>query len=222
MAVSKIPSVHLFLSSSSNDMEMCSLKVLELEGSPSRMLLRLMGERGCTTGHLMDYLVTLGNTEAVQCLKTSGTVEQAPQSLISYKYVYVCSLYLIFSSKENLWLSSSGNWNTMYCTEINSSFIQLLRQIDSSGWSLKAECCDLNFWYSLLVSIFEKLKCVQQLVFHFNICNVIWDPWNIYFWNSTRLSQIFQCNKFGAIVISILSTQKWLDFRISFSVADII
>uniref|UniRef100_A0A672IZ45 Mucosa-associated lymphoid tissue lymphoma translocation protein 1-like n=1 Tax=Salarias fasciatus TaxID=181472 RepID=A0A672IZ45_SALFA len=54
---------------SSDDMEMCSLKVLELEGSPSLMLLRLMGERGCTAGHLMDYLKTLGNSEALQCLK---------------------------------------------------------------------------------------------------------------------------------------------------------
>lgn len=55
---------------SSDDMEMCSLKVLELEGSPSRMLLRLMGERGCTTGHLFDYLQILGNSEALQCLKS--------------------------------------------------------------------------------------------------------------------------------------------------------
>lgn len=60
--------------SSSDDMEMCSLKVLELEGSPSLMLLRLMGERGCTTGHLLDYLQTLGNSEALQCLKPPGTV----------------------------------------------------------------------------------------------------------------------------------------------------
>ncbi|XP_029915200.1 mucosa-associated lymphoid tissue lymphoma translocation protein 1 isoform X2 [Myripristis murdjan] len=57
---------------SSDEMEMCSLKVLELEGSPSRMLLRLMGERGCTAGHLVDYLQTLGNSEALQCLKPPG------------------------------------------------------------------------------------------------------------------------------------------------------
>ncbi|CAK6959705.1 LOW QUALITY PROTEIN: mucosa-associated lymphoid tissue lymphoma translocation protein 1 [Scomber scombrus] len=57
---------------SSDDMEMCSLRVLELEGSPSRMLLRLMGDRGCTTGHLYDYLQTLGNSEALQCLKQSA------------------------------------------------------------------------------------------------------------------------------------------------------
>ncbi|KAM4577654.1 mucosa-associated lymphoid tissue lymphoma translocation protein 1 isoform 2-T2 [Odontesthes bonariensis] len=54
---------------SSDDMEMCSLRVLEVEGSPSFMLLRLMGERGCSTGHLIDYLQTLGNSEALQCLK---------------------------------------------------------------------------------------------------------------------------------------------------------
>ncbi|XP_061623026.1 mucosa-associated lymphoid tissue lymphoma translocation protein 1 isoform X2 [Phyllopteryx taeniolatus] len=52
-----------------DDMEMCSLKVLQPDGSPSRMLLRLMGERGCTCGHLMDYLHMLGNTEALHCLK---------------------------------------------------------------------------------------------------------------------------------------------------------
>ncbi|KAM3868224.1 mucosa-associated lymphoid tissue lymphoma translocation protein 1 [Diretmus argenteus] len=57
---------------SSDEMEMCSLKVLEVEGSPTRTLLRLMGERGCTTGHLLDYLHTLGNSEAVQCLKPPG------------------------------------------------------------------------------------------------------------------------------------------------------
>ncbi|KAG7490505.1 mucosa-associated lymphoid tissue lymphoma translocation protein 1 isoform X1 [Solea senegalensis] len=67
---------------SSQDMEMCSLKVLQLEGSPSRMLLKLMGERGCTTGHLMDYLQTLGNSEAVQCLKPSSLqILIQPQSL---------------------------------------------------------------------------------------------------------------------------------------------
>ncbi|KAK2901816.1 mucosa-associated lymphoid tissue lymphoma translocation protein 1 isoform X2 [Channa argus] len=57
---------------SSDDMEMCSLKVLEVEGSPSRMLLRLMGERGCSVGHLMDYLQTLGNSEALECVKPSA------------------------------------------------------------------------------------------------------------------------------------------------------
>lgn len=65
---------------SSDDMEMCSLKVLQPEGSPSRMLLRLMGERGCTKGHLVDYLQTLGNSEALQCLKPSGPVKPSKSS----------------------------------------------------------------------------------------------------------------------------------------------
>uniref|UniRef100_A0A7N8XGQ5 MALT paracaspase 1 n=1 Tax=Mastacembelus armatus TaxID=205130 RepID=A0A7N8XGQ5_9TELE len=65
----------------SDDMETCSLQVLQVEGSPSYMLLRLMGERGCTTGHLMDYLQTLGNSEALQCLKPSGTILIQPQSV---------------------------------------------------------------------------------------------------------------------------------------------
>ncbi|XP_062307598.1 mucosa-associated lymphoid tissue lymphoma translocation protein 1 isoform X1 [Osmerus eperlanus] len=54
---------------SSEEMEMCSLKVLQLEGSPSRMLLRLIGERGCTLGQLVDILQTMGQTEALKCVK---------------------------------------------------------------------------------------------------------------------------------------------------------
>ncbi|CAB1319535.1 unnamed protein product [Coregonus sp. 'balchen'] len=57
---------------SPDEMEMCSLKVLELEGSPSHMLLRLMGDRGCTLGHLVDLLQTMGQTEALQCVKPPG------------------------------------------------------------------------------------------------------------------------------------------------------
>ncbi|CAL8348124.1 unnamed protein product [Lota lota] len=54
---------------SSDEMELCSLKVLEVDGSPSRMLLRIMGEKGCTTGHLHDFLQTIGNEEAILCVK---------------------------------------------------------------------------------------------------------------------------------------------------------
>lgn len=55
---------------------MCSLTVLQPEGSPSRLLLKLMGERGCTVGHLIDHLQTLGNAEALECLKPSGAETQ--------------------------------------------------------------------------------------------------------------------------------------------------
>ncbi|XP_056151846.1 mucosa-associated lymphoid tissue lymphoma translocation protein 1 [Lampris incognitus] len=67
---------------SSNDIETCSLKVMKLEGSPSRTLLRLLGERGCTVGHLSDYLNTMGNSEALQCLKPPGIqIVIQPQSV---------------------------------------------------------------------------------------------------------------------------------------------
>ncbi|XP_023657758.1 mucosa-associated lymphoid tissue lymphoma translocation protein 1 [Paramormyrops kingsleyae] len=54
---------------SSDEMERCSLKVLELEGSPTRSLLRLMGDRGCLLKDLVDFLQAMDHTEALQCIK---------------------------------------------------------------------------------------------------------------------------------------------------------
>ncbi|XP_044287479.1 mucosa-associated lymphoid tissue lymphoma translocation protein 1 isoform X1 [Varanus komodoensis] len=53
---------------SSLELEQCSLQVLEPEGSPSRSLLQLMGERGCTVQELTELLQTLEHSEAFQCL----------------------------------------------------------------------------------------------------------------------------------------------------------
>ncbi|KAK7934356.1 hypothetical protein WMY93_005252 [Mugilogobius chulae] len=67
---------------SSDDMDMCSLKVLQVEGSPSHMLLRLLAERGCTMTHLNEYLQTLGNSEALACLKPPALqILSQPQSV---------------------------------------------------------------------------------------------------------------------------------------------
>ncbi|KAK1792299.1 hypothetical protein P4O66_012254 [Electrophorus voltai] len=63
------------------DIEMCSLKVLEVEGSPSRSLLRLMGDRGCTLGDLAEFLRMMGHTEALQCLKPGIEILIQPQSV---------------------------------------------------------------------------------------------------------------------------------------------
>lgn len=72
---------------------MCSLKVLQLEGSPSRMLLRLMGERGCTLGQLVDILQTMGQTEALKCVK--------PPSTYHLQSCHVTSLHSLHFSHHN-------------------------------------------------------------------------------------------------------------------------
>uniref|UniRef100_A0AAR2IH05 MALT paracaspase 1 n=1 Tax=Pygocentrus nattereri TaxID=42514 RepID=A0AAR2IH05_PYGNA len=64
-----------------DDMEMCSLKVLEVEGSPSRSLLRLMGDRGCTLSNLVEFLKMMGHSEAIQCLKSGIQILVQPQSV---------------------------------------------------------------------------------------------------------------------------------------------
>ncbi|XP_065517666.1 mucosa-associated lymphoid tissue lymphoma translocation protein 1-like isoform X4 [Lathamus discolor] len=60
------------------DLEQCSLKVLEPEGSPSWSLLKLLGDRGCTVVELMQFLQALEHTEALQCLSHSGSITGLP------------------------------------------------------------------------------------------------------------------------------------------------
>lgn len=54
------------------DLEQCSLKVLEPEGSPSLCLLKLMGEKGCTVMDLSDFLQAMEHTEVLQLLSPPG------------------------------------------------------------------------------------------------------------------------------------------------------
>lgn len=64
------------------DMDMCSLKALEADGSPSRSLLKLIGDQGCIQGELMEFLQIMGHTEALQCLKPPGIqILLQPQSV---------------------------------------------------------------------------------------------------------------------------------------------
>ncbi|XP_044876235.1 mucosa-associated lymphoid tissue lymphoma translocation protein 1 [Mauremys mutica] len=78
---------------SSLELEQCSLKVLEPEGSPSWSLLRLMGERGCTVVELVEFLQALEHTEALQCLSPPGikiVVQPDPKSVLSGRTVKLC------------------------------------------------------------------------------------------------------------------------------------
>ncbi|XP_061211579.1 mucosa-associated lymphoid tissue lymphoma translocation protein 1 isoform X5 [Neopsephotus bourkii] len=60
------------------DLEQCSLRVLEPEGSPSWSLLKLLGDRGCTVVELVQFLQALEHTEALQCLSHSGSLTGLP------------------------------------------------------------------------------------------------------------------------------------------------
>ncbi|KAM4710149.1 LOW QUALITY PROTEIN: mucosa-associated lymphoid tissue lymphoma translocation protein 1 [Discoglossus pictus] len=67
---------------SSMELHQCSLQVLDSEGSPSRTLLRLMGDRGCTTKELAEFLQTLGHADAVQFIRPQGIkVAVQPESM---------------------------------------------------------------------------------------------------------------------------------------------
>ncbi|XP_067887183.1 mucosa-associated lymphoid tissue lymphoma translocation protein 1 isoform X2 [Heterodontus francisci] len=60
---------------SSDDLDKCSLKVLDPEGSPSRSLLHVMGNRGVTVKDLLEFLQAMGQTEAFQLLRSSASLK---------------------------------------------------------------------------------------------------------------------------------------------------
>ncbi|KAG8456795.1 hypothetical protein GDO86_002543 [Hymenochirus boettgeri] len=67
---------------SSLELHQCSIKVMVSEGSPTRSLLRLMGERGCTTKDLTEFLQSIGQSDALELLKPPGIkVIVQPESL---------------------------------------------------------------------------------------------------------------------------------------------
>ncbi|KAM4808364.1 LOW QUALITY PROTEIN: mucosa-associated lymphoid tissue lymphoma translocation protein 1 [Rhinophrynus dorsalis] len=78
---------------SSLELHQCSLKVMDAEGSPTRNLLRLMGERGCTTKDLTEFLQNIGQSDAIQLLKPPGIkVIKQPESMavLSGQMVKLC------------------------------------------------------------------------------------------------------------------------------------
>ncbi|XP_038599807.1 mucosa-associated lymphoid tissue lymphoma translocation protein 1 isoform X2 [Tachyglossus aculeatus] len=78
---------------SSLELEQCSLKVLEPEGSPSLCLLRLMGERGCTVMELMEVLQAMEHTEILQFLNPPGikiVVNPGSKAVLAGQLVKLC------------------------------------------------------------------------------------------------------------------------------------
>ncbi|NXX51773.1 MALT1 protein, partial [Tricholaema leucomelas] len=56
---------------STEELEMCSLKVLEPHGSPTQCLLQLLVERDCSLKYLLGCLERMGHTQACQVLSTA-------------------------------------------------------------------------------------------------------------------------------------------------------
>ncbi|KAM6040162.1 LOW QUALITY PROTEIN: mucosa-associated lymphoid tissue lymphoma translocation protein 1-like [Theristicus caerulescens] len=56
---------------SAEELEMCSLKVLEPCGSPTQCLLQLLAERDCTLKYLLGCLERMGHTQACQVLSSA-------------------------------------------------------------------------------------------------------------------------------------------------------
>ncbi|XP_072213420.1 mucosa-associated lymphoid tissue lymphoma translocation protein 1-like isoform X2 [Excalfactoria chinensis] len=56
---------------SEEELEMCSLKVLEPLGSPTQSLLQLLAERECTLWYLRGCLLRMGHTQAFQVLSSA-------------------------------------------------------------------------------------------------------------------------------------------------------
>lgn len=57
---------------SAEELEMCSLKVLEPCGSPTQCLLQLLAERDCTLRYLLGCLERMGHAQACQVLSSAG------------------------------------------------------------------------------------------------------------------------------------------------------
>ncbi|KAM5222316.1 mucosa-associated lymphoid tissue lymphoma translocation protein 1 isoform 2-T2 [Ctenodactylus gundi] len=75
------------------DLEQCSLKVLEPEGSPSLCLLKLMGEKGCTVTELSDFLQALEHTDVLPLLSPRGikiTVNPESKAVLAGQFVKLC------------------------------------------------------------------------------------------------------------------------------------
>ncbi|NXR33826.1 MALT1 protein, partial [Zosterops hypoxanthus] len=56
---------------STEELEMCSLKVLEPRGSPTQCLLQLLAERDCTLRYLLGCLERMGHEQACQVLSSA-------------------------------------------------------------------------------------------------------------------------------------------------------
>ncbi|XP_076964630.1 mucosa-associated lymphoid tissue lymphoma translocation protein 1-like [Callospermophilus lateralis] len=149
------------------DLEQCSLKVLEPEGSPSLCLLKLMGEKGCTVAELSDFLQAMEHTEVLQLLSPPGlkiTVNPESKAVLAGQFVKLCCRATGHPFVQYQWFKMNkeipyGNaseliFNTVHVKDAGFYVCRVNNNLtfDFSQWS-QLDVCDVtevteSFWRS--------------------------------------------------------------------------
>ncbi|XP_060092090.1 mucosa-associated lymphoid tissue lymphoma translocation protein 1 isoform X2 [Heteronotia binoei] len=137
---------------SPTELEQCSLQVLEPNGSPSRSLLRLLGERGCTVLDLRELLQALEHSEALQCLSPPSikiVVEPESQAVFSGQTVKLNCLAIGHPLLHYQWFKQEkeiphGNSPELVFNQVNA---------DDSGFYI----CRVNSGFSFVFSQWAQL-----------------------------------------------------------------
>ncbi|XP_069819289.1 mucosa-associated lymphoid tissue lymphoma translocation protein 1 isoform X2 [Dendropsophus ebraccatus] len=143
------------------EVHQCSLKVMEPEGSPARSLLRLMGDQGCTTKELTDFLQSIGQSNAIQILSPPGVkVVVHPESMAvrSGQMVKLCCVATEHPVVNYQWFKMNkevqyGNSSELKFNPVN---------VDDAGFYIcrvnDSQTCDFSNWAKLEV-IESNLAC---------------------------------------------------------------
>lgn len=163
---------------SSDDLDKCSLKTLDPDGSPSRSLLHLMGSRGVTVRDLLDFLQAMGHTEAFQLLRISASLKILVQPV---------SRAVLAGQSVRLYCEATGyptveyQWFRKNTEVLNGNTPELVINpvsINDTGWYI----CRVNSGY-----VFEFSLWAQLEVYNFSAtCGTR------FFTNETRLQIINQ------------------------------
>ncbi|XP_021235803.1 mucosa-associated lymphoid tissue lymphoma translocation protein 1 isoform X1 [Numida meleagris] len=157
------------------ELEQCSLKVLEPEGSPSWSLLKLLGDRGCTVVELVEFLQALEHTEALQCLSYSGikiVVQPDSQAVLCGQVVKLCCWasghpfvhYQWFKQKEEVPHGNSPEL-VLNPVKVDDAGFYICRVNSESSFTFsrwaRLEVCDLQGTaHGSLIGLPEKKLCI--------------------------------------------------------------
>ncbi|XP_043922096.1 mucosa-associated lymphoid tissue lymphoma translocation protein 1 [Protopterus annectens] len=143
---------------SSSDVAQCSLKVLDAGGSPSRSLLRMLGDRGCTVKDLVEFLLSLGHTDVMQYFQPTGLkIEVQPESraVLPGQIVKLCCRasshlfvqYQWFKMKEEV---PNGNYSELVFNPVQTEDagfyicrVNNASQFEFSQWA-QLEVCNIS------------------------------------------------------------------------------